>query len=69
MCPVTSTSREDRVSALEASNLFDELWPICRSISGPGLRQTLAILAREMNLEVYLWSPVRDRSLRLGSPT
>jgi aminopeptidase-like protein len=31
--------------------IFDELFPICRSISGPGLRQSLDIMARYMPLE------------------
>jgi aminopeptidase-like protein len=31
--------------------IFDELFPICRSISGPGLRDSLDVLARQMPLE------------------
>lgn len=31
--------------------IFDELFPICRSISGPGLRDSLDVLARHMPLE------------------
>lgn len=33
-------------------NLFDELWPIPRSLTGPGTEQTLEILSREMPLEI-----------------
>ncbi|MEM8646812.1 MAG: DUF4910 domain-containing protein, partial [Pseudomonadota bacterium] len=32
--------------------LFDELFPICRSITGPGLRDSLKIMARHMPLEI-----------------
>lgn len=32
--------------------LFDELWPLTRSISGPGIEASLAILGRHMPLEV-----------------
>jgi len=32
--------------------LFDELFPICRSITGPGLRRSLAIFERYMPLEI-----------------
>jgi aminopeptidase-like protein len=34
------------------SDLFNELWSICRSISGQGLRDSLAIFARYMPLEI-----------------
>src|SRR5271163_1827479 len=33
--------------------LIEELFPICRSITGPGVRQTLEILQRYIPLEVY----------------
>lgn len=33
--------------------LIAELYPICRSITGPGLRETLAILQRYLPLEVH----------------
>jgi aminopeptidase-like protein len=33
------------------SDLFDELFPICRSITGPGLRESLDILARYIPLD------------------
>jgi len=38
------------VGAMEA--LFDELFPICRSITGPGLRRSLAIFKRYMPLQI-----------------
>ena len=35
---------------LDLRQLFDRLWPICRSIAGPGLRESLSILAEPMGL-------------------
>ena len=32
--------------------LAAELYPICRSLAGPGVRQTLAIIDREIGLEL-----------------
>ena len=32
--------------------LFDELFPICRSIAGPGLRESLEIISKHMPLEI-----------------
>jgi aminopeptidase-like protein len=32
--------------------LFDRLFPICRSIAGPGLRESLAILSEVLPLQV-----------------
>ena len=32
--------------------LFDELFPICRSITGPGLRRSLAVFQRYMPLQI-----------------
>jgi aminopeptidase-like protein len=60
--------------------LFDELFPICRSITGPGLRRSLAIFERYMPLEiegvpsgsqVFDWTAPpewRIRSARLTGP-
>ena len=48
--------------------LFDELFPLCRSITGPGIRASLAILGRHMPLvieevasgtEVFDWTVPR----------
>lgn len=37
----------------DLSPLFDRLFPICRSITGPGLRDSLAILGEHMPLTVH----------------
>lgn len=37
----------------EMDHLFDRLWPICRSITGPGLRETLTILSEYIPLEQF----------------
>jgi len=34
------------------SSRFDDLWPICRSITGPGFRESLGILQQDIPLEV-----------------
>lgn len=33
--------------------LFDRLFPVCRSIAGPGIRESLAILSEHMDLEIH----------------
>jgi aminopeptidase-like protein len=43
-------------SAIIGQNLFDlvvELYPICRSITGDGVRQTLRLLQKRMPLEIF----------------
>ena len=43
-------------SAIVGQNLFDlivELYPICRSITGDGVRQTLRLLQKRMPLEIF----------------
>ncbi len=62
------------------SELFDELFPICRSITGPGLRETLSIFSRYMPLQfesipsgtsVFDWEVPKEwhiRSARLEGP-
>ena len=42
----------DSRSAANYSALFDELFPICRSIAGPGLVESLEIFRRHMPLEI-----------------
>jgi len=37
----------------ELKKYFDRLWPICRSITGNGLRESLAILQEILPLELY----------------
>ncbi len=57
----------------EMHALASELFPICRSITGPGLRQTLDILGRHLPLErrrvasgtrVFDWTIPREWSIR-----
>ena len=38
--------------AVFLSELYDELFPILRSLTGPGVSETLAILGRHMPLEI-----------------
>jgi aminopeptidase-like protein len=44
-----SLNREEELAKLE--HYFDRLWPICRSLTGDGVRESLAILSEEMDLE------------------
>ena len=37
----------------DLSRIFDELWPICRSITGEGLRKSLKILGKYIPFEMY----------------
>jgi aminopeptidase-like protein len=68
------------IDARAMDALFDELFPICRSITGPGLRHSLAIFQRHMPLQiegvasgsqVFDWTVPpewRIRSARLTGP-
>ena len=49
----------DSTSESSYSAIYDELFPICRSISGPGLRQSLEIFSRYM--------PIRIEGTRSGT--
>lgn len=60
------------------SDLFDELFPICRSISGPGLRESLSIFSRYMPLvieglptgtQVFDWAVPQEWSIESASLT
>ena len=76
--PATTAPEAPTADFLDA--LFDELFPILRSISGPGLRRSLDILARHMPLateviptgtRVYDWEVPPEwhlRSARLTGP-
>ncbi len=44
----SSEHREPRATAKRLERYFDQLWPICRSITGPGFRESLDILAELM---------------------
>lgn len=35
--------------------LFDELWPLCWSITGPGLRKSIELISKEMPLETEVF--------------
>lgn len=37
---------------VELNKLFDELFPICRSITGPGLEESLQILKKHIPIEI-----------------
>ncbi|HJZ13557.1 MAG TPA: DUF4910 domain-containing protein, partial [Acidobacteriota bacterium] len=45
---MVSNSEDDRIGEMEA--LIRELYPICRSITGNGVRQTLRILQERIPL-------------------
>src|SRR5215831_9340926 len=74
------TARENCMDLRALNALFDELFPICRSITGPGLRRSLAIFQRYMPLQiesvasgsqVFDWTVPpewRIRSARLTGP-
>jgi aminopeptidase-like protein len=42
-----------RAEAFELESLFDRLWPICRSITGEGLRESLRILSEVHPLRLH----------------
>src|SRR5256885_2905678 len=46
------TGRDSAVAGESMPRLIEELYPICRSITGNGVRQTLAILQRYVPLEI-----------------
>jgi dTDP-4-dehydrorhamnose 3,5-epimerase len=48
--PTMSTNRDD---GLGMHALASRLYPICRSLTGPGVRETLAILAECLPLEIH----------------
>ncbi len=52
---MTPPGEESSAAALDPRTLeavFDELFPLCRSITGPGLRRSLAIVQRHLPLEL-----------------
>lgn len=49
--PMVSNSEDDRIGEMEA--LIRELYPICRSITGNGVRQTLRILQERIPLTIH----------------
>jgi len=68
-------AKDDRLSTLEQSiaGLLERLYPICRSITGPGVRETLRILSQvhpiavtevATGTRVFDWTVPRERSVR-----
>lgn len=60
---------------LEMDQLFDQLFPICRSITGAGLRETIAVLSEHIPLEsfavptgtqIFDWEIPREWNIRSG---
>jgi aminopeptidase-like protein len=49
----TTLDPEARALARELQSLVEELYPICRSITGDGVRETLAILGRYAPLQLH----------------
>ena len=45
--------QENKALPLQLENYFDRLWPICRSITGEGLRESLNILREILPLEIH----------------
>lgn len=45
-------SRANMSDTLDLSAIFDELYPLCRSITGSGTRRSLEIIGRHMPLEI-----------------
>ncbi len=66
-----SLNREEELAKLE--HYFDRLWPICRSLTGDGVRESLAILGEEMDLktsaiksgeQVFDWTVPKEWRIR-----
>ena len=38
---------------LDLDSIFDRLWPICRSITGAGLRESLSVLRESIPFEIH----------------
>ena len=64
-------NREEELSLVES--YFDQLWPICRSLTGEGVRESLALLEKEMDLkhtsipsgtEVFDWTIPKEWAIR-----
>ena len=51
--PPSSADREPPTVGSQMYELLAELFPICRSITGDGVRETLQIIKRHIPLEVY----------------
>jgi aminopeptidase-like protein len=72
--PLPDKTLPDQGAGARAYALAQELFPICRSITGPGVRQTLGIIAREIpslairevpsGTECFDWTVPREWSVR-----
>src|SRR4030066_2561752 len=69
----TGKPGSDKEIGLQIPQLMTELYPICRSITGDGLRRTLEILRRHIPLEVrevpsgtrvFDWTVPREWNIR-----
>ncbi len=52
----------------EIYRLIESLYPICRSITGDGFRESMRILKDQIPLELHE-DPFRHAGVRLGCPT
>src|SRR5262245_63777508 len=51
--PVLATVSDAAPLSSRALELILEIYPICRSITGNGVRETLALVARSLPLEIF----------------
>ena len=52
MSNIKSKNQFDEKIIFEVKKIFDELFPICRSITGNGVRQSLKILQKIANFDI-----------------
>ena len=50
---INEKSKKEHMDGLKMYELIEELYPICRSITGNGVRKTLQIIAKHIPLEVF----------------
>ena len=49
----SETEIQDNAVTIEMRRFITELFPICRSITGKGVRRSLAILKKHIDLEIH----------------